>query len=88
MAAIMTTHIPTNAAAAPNQDWPAAGIQNLESDHPPGIGIVEQHAGVSQRRIVPIAAAINSTAPAETNPRCRGGGGAIIAESLLIGCPS
>jgi len=39
IAAIITTHMPTNDAAAPSHVCPGIGIHAIDIVHPPGIGI-------------------------------------------------
>src|ERR1700756_4192583 len=62
MAAIITTHMPRNDAAAASQLCPGIRIQAIDIDHPPGIGIwpisdIELH-----QTIVTATLAVNSSA--------------------------
>src|SRR5262245_39170902 len=67
IATIITTHMPRNPAAAPDQDWPGILIQAIDMIQPPGIGMppdIEPHQAT-----VAAALATNRSALAARNPR-------------------
>ena len=69
IAAIMTTHIPTNDAAAPGHDCPGIRIQAIDIDHPPAMGISPAADMDFHQPIVAAALATNSSAQAPQKRR-------------------